>query len=573
MSDDQADRQSRTAASRGGRIRRHLPLESEEIGGTRVIRALSRQFTKKQKLLTLAVASILTHEVPALSAVDRVIEIALLFYAIYWFAPSALPGEFEPITKNVGFRALAASTTIVFTRIYSPATGGWLSLVVFYFVSAVVVEQYAARVDDERYPEHFYRWMIRALVQSQSESEKSSEIEEWVTVRRGEAGTWFGSLMVFVERALVSLGLLLPFFVLGVFVAAFGLVYPIPELLAVGWVGGSRFLRGFDRYETVDIEQPIYTVLSTDISNSLKAFTALIATGSGFFFHATIFSIFAYGVVPIFDVLGPAIHLSPLRSTLIFAFGTSLALTLLLFPVYGLWFWRRELKRLPAFLSYWEWRHSEPRREEDRPKCQTSRPPGLLLPSSVLLLTLPLALVVTEVPDALGDAEVTIAGYLIVWLLAAGLMVWSIRWPYQNEAQPPRTEQWSIPTSHVIQGLAVGIAITGMMSVVQWEPGTGMVIATQTLYPILTFSTVGLLGAVIFFIGDVVAYPLDHDGLVDWPLLLIGGGITGWLFLLGTILSSGALVRMSGLLLIATIGSVVLIAMFKRKAAEYGFET
>ncbi|MFB6078368.1 MAG: hypothetical protein ABEJ80_05270 [Halarchaeum sp.] len=117
-------------------------------------------------------------------------------------------------------------------------------------------------------------------------------------------------------------------------------------------------------------------------------------------------------------------------------------------PVYGLWYWLRQLSRLPYFLDDWHRRHGDAGRDgrfaADAPPLPT-RPPGTLVPPTLLFVPASVALL----PAGVRSRSPVLVGGLALALCA--FLGWCVRWTYRAPPQHPRTDAWAIPAAVLVQ--------------------------------------------------------------------------------------------------------------------------
>lgn len=270
--------------------------------------------------------------------------------------------------------------------------------------------------------------------------------------------TWPGRILLVLVTLLVLAGVLGVVFFLGLFAQVLSYLYPLPELLALGYVGLSVAAPAYADGRTSDLERRLVTgtaVVSWGPKGAaacLLVFAGLFASTVGFLFATIVVA----GVTR--ALADPTVPLD--WSAFEWVTATTVVVWLGTYGLYGTWYWVRTLDRLPAFLDAWESRRgvdvasewtwpweSDP--EVARP-IAPARPPDLLLVPTTLALGG--ALVITVFG---ATTPVTIAGLL---LLAAGCLAAAAvarDWP----PQPATTEQYALPAALLIQLSGVGVTL------------------------------------------------------------------------------------------------------------------
>jgi len=127
-----------------------------------------------------------------------------------------------------------------------------------------------------------------------------------------------------------------------------------------------------------------------------------------------------------------------------------LTISCLIVPgLYSIWYWLRELKRLPHFLDYWESQYRPDKKSEHLagPDPPPTRPPGtLIIPT---LLFIPIFLV--NVFQPLLHPLSMLVPILLFAIVLFSLVVWSITWTIRTSPQEPQSDSWAIPVAGTIQ--------------------------------------------------------------------------------------------------------------------------
>ena len=288
----------------------------------------------------------------------------------------------------------------------------------------------------------------------------------------------------------VSVGVMtaapLPFLAMAVAVA--GLLYPVPEGLAVGWgiIGAvdSRFDRGvgerLPNRERTDLEGSAFDLVVNAVRSTKGIPTvALTLTGLG-------------GAVVIVGVLNSNTPrfaregLTAVRSDPLFAWSVlGMVLVLLGSGLFAVWFWARVIRRVPAYLRAWNTSNAEasPLADEALPEPVT-RPVGLLLPFAVTILPAAAFTQTLRFDYFFGSRTAVLTGYGIVWPLSLAVLGWAVRRTRRTEPQPPSSDSRALPIALTVEWtvfvlLQPIVLFVGRASGIRFPPrmeGTGLLL-------------------------------------------------------------------------------------------------
>jgi hypothetical protein len=327
--------------------------------------------------------------------------------------------------------------------------------------------------------------------------------------RRTDAGlntaAWTERIVFGVATLLVLGAVLGVVLFLGLFAQVLSYLYPLPELLALGYVGLSVVAPAHADDRTSDLERRLVTgtaVVSWGPKGAAACFlvfVGLFASTVGFLFATLVVA----GVTR--ALADPTVPLG--WSAFEWLTATTVVVWLATYGLYGTWYWVRTLDRLPAFLDAWadrrrvdvasEWTWPWESDPEVAGPTATARPPDLLVAPTALALGG--ALVITVLG---ATTPVTLAGLL---LLAAGCLTAAMvarDWP----PQPATTEQYALPAALLVQVTGLGVTLDVMGS---WGLTTF----------VTTGDPSGLVGVLEWVVvgGFVVCIPFYvHDWFLSW---------------------------------------------------------
>jgi hypothetical protein len=286
----------------------------------------------------------------------------------------------------------------------------------------------------------------------------ATRIDREEVVRNLSRDDWVGSGTGFFAL-FGSVGVLVVVFAFFAVLSGFAIVlFPLPELVlltAVAVSAGTRLVPGDRRVRLaagrVDVEERFFRVFRF-VRTSRKGAVAVpyLVVGLLISMLLTLISnagvvVIGYAVLVRQDELARVALGAPLRTWAGFA-----VLACVLVPgLYSLWFWFRQVGRLPRYLAHWERTHPGGAPLEsatDLPPAPT-RPLGNLLPPSLLFV--PFVAVAT-----LLDGEASPAAIVALAVGAPALLAvvgWTVYRTRQAPPQHPRTDGRAIPLAFLIQ--------------------------------------------------------------------------------------------------------------------------
>lgn len=315
--------------------------------------------------------------------------------------------------------------------------------------------------------------------------------------------------------------LAIPAYLLGVVGGVLSGFFPLLEGLVLGWLA-------------LDRAAPL---LPADLRDRLPARERVaidlhLFAGIGSTFHSvkaamvTVFAFLGIGVTAATFAVG--VRLAPGAFRLVVSFitglgtpdfpvfraaaivlsGTSGIVAAFVSGLYGLWYWIRTLRRLPAFVAWWEdARRSTPRTatEADLPDAPT-RPVGYMLPPSLLvMLSYDWA---APSPSLVPDR----GAYLLLWGGVLLVTFWTVYRTANRRPQPPRSDGLAVLLALVVQ--LGGFFVGGVLA------GTGG-LTTVAFYVLLL--------VLAYYLPDVVVVANRHEDdrlrFAHGGYLLLGSGV------------------------------------------------
>lgn len=344
---------------------------------------------------------------------------------------------------------------------------------------------------------------------------------------------------------------LVPCLVLGLVLAVLSAFYPVPEvLLLVGLLASytpvDRWLRAaWPAWLGVDLDRRV----AADATDAVRNFKGLvlvvycamgIATcGLGFLVAVAVVEAGVGDLVALGGSLGSLVGLPP--GTLAGVgvrlwFALALLLTFPLYSLYGLLYWAQQLRRLRAYVPFWEAHWGTDRVAP--PRTTATRPPGLLVPGNALVL---LVGAVLWVADGAVPSLAVMVAFALAWTAAAAVLAWSTRATRRHRPQSPVSDGRDVLLALLGQVCTVGLlgaAVAGTAPRTLWVlPLVALVLCGFAYFPEVSllaerrddagfFLDVAylttVLGVVVFGVGRFVAVP-------PVVALAVGGVVAVWL--------------------------------------------
>lgn len=480
--------------------------------------------------LVPVMASILLGTGVGLGVVSNILPLLLYAYLLYALVPRVFPARLRHVTEKRGFRALAAGASLWIPFLWTVGDsagplfgriGGGLVLLPLVLLGYIVAIQRSALLGRDSYVIAFTNSFLPE-VDLQEGYEDDPDVRD---------RTWKFWLLYGLLSA-TALGytyfLLL---VLGFALFLFLLMYPVPELLLLGWAGYRALTtpRGpFPESRSApqfDLEKRVLT-LSGVATYGLKGVTTVLLATFGLvvpviFLNATVqFTVQLAEIIT--GGLGGAMTTRPsalVASTVGFS-------TVAVFGTYGVWYWLRMLSRVPHFHASWL---AHLNRDVETPPERDFgpllvRPPGLFIPPAVLVGILA---VMTTLPDWSSTPHIPTT-YLLVWLSALVATAWSTYRGFAGDPQPASSDGLALPVSFLVQ-------VGGVWWWIDVVSGSGLLVALLTGdIPLQRFLTVTIRsGGVPMQLTILVLYAyaaadvLDHHETEGWrsmayvPYLLV----------------------------------------------------
>lgn len=251
---------------------------------------------------------------------------------------------------------------------------------------------------------------------------------------------------------------------------------------------------------------------------SQKGYFLILFVIGGGFVPATLLILFSIMGLYVFIWLAiqGAINLSRTSSAPLVLWNSFGYVICLAIPgLYSLWFWFRELIRIPDFLLEWENSWPGPSAITDAADFpeQLTRPPYFLIPVSILWI--PIAIVTIPVFE-----PVTIVFqspiFAISWPILLGLIFWTVQWTLSSKPQDPDTD-----------GYAMQIAVITQYS---WLWGLSQLM-DDPFMSLETVIIVLLILLVLYYIPDLRNHLTACDILTDRYVMTSIAILVGFVFL------------------------------------------
>lgn len=373
--------------------------------------------------------------------------LAVLYgYLIYVFTPTVFPEQVASVTTRRGFRLLTAANAVQFPvvllgsypfAVRALSLGGFASLAVY-----VVAVQRRSILERDGYPVGFADAFTPTVdVRSDYDADPDGDrlTAFWVP---------FG-LLAFLAFAYTCFVVI----VLGLLLVVLYLMYPVPELAVLGWVG-YRYLPaerlpaipGFREDRPLDVEASV--VESAGVATQgLKGLLTVVLAVFGFSIPLVFLFVSVAIVVQSASIVTQLSSGTPSQWVAAFVGYT----TALVLGCYGTWYWFRQFVRLPWFLDAWRERLPVEVAVEypDPERPLRARPPGLLLPMVLLVVVM----VDAQRYGSWPEAPVVPPTHLAAWTALLGVVLWTAYRGQVGRAQEPSTDALALPAAFLVQML------------------------------------------------------------------------------------------------------------------------
>lgn len=463
-------------------------------------------------------------------------------YLVYAYTPELYSDFFGDVVEERGFRAITATVAVYYGVVWGSAIGvlpdRWLFGIVqrgglgplLPTIAGLVggllaFGSYVHVIRNERFTDPDGE--LFGLFEAFSPNAQQVRYEQIETLSRPAR-----SFVDVVTESTGSIFLLLPATLLGVVLAAVTGFSPLPELLVLlGVVLGSPSVGGrlparWPSESTADVELRSAEGVTRAFRNSkgliltFWCFLGLAACAMTFFVGAgvvagTVGRTFALGGALV-DSGGLPLSAVPTALTYVWLV-VAITMTPLVYGVYGLVYWLRQLKRLAPYAEFWEqyWRGVS--RERSPPS--TTRPSGLFLQGDALLvlygvfLWLPLDTMPTLV----------LAGCCLVWSVVVALVARSLLAAARDESQPLDNEGRDVTVAVVLQLLSIVVL--------------GSAVGVEARY-VATFGIGVVVLVAVTYLPDVTLYAERRVGVVSYLGVVYVGFIAGLLLLAGEVFAT-----------------------------------
>ena len=306
----------------------------------------------------------------------------------------------------------------------------------------------------------------------------------------------------------------------GLILAVGGQLYPIPELLAIGWPVGVAVAARIN-WQPDPREQLADTLeISSLVRRSEKGVPTLTLVSLGMGVPATILFV----GLPVYTrrlLVGETVSLAaPVLAWAVVGMVVGIAAACL----YALWFWARVFRRLPAFLTAWHEAAGVDTLSEQPTSESVTRPAWLLVPFALVITHAIVLIQIGDVTDFAfyGAADAILSLYGLVWPLSAAVIGLAGYWTMRRTPQPPLSATYAIPIATIVEfgslyvgwGLAATVVRSG-----------GLTAAELVRFPGGTFVLLVLGLLMLLFFGPDIGLRLSDSPARRLPLsyLPLGG--------------------------------------------------
>lgn len=430
------------------------------------------------ELFDLGVSGLIIYQVSVNSGMLGIqLSWLLIGFLVYSYTPQVALGYFGDISRAKGFRIITGLAVTYYGVLLSQLMGltpeavalGQLPserplLLIFggLAINILVLMLYVFTIRGERLAsENSEHWEL-----IESFSVESQQTTFW---RMQELSRPIRTLLNTINSIAVALLFILPCVILGLVLAAINGFYPIPEGLVfigstVKLASMNERLKGFLPISSIpDIEFAALdevVAANQNIKGLILTLYSILALGvcaMTFFMGVQLFGGNITQLISTVASLGGLSEVSIMASVKVMAlfwFVVTLLLTPFIYGVYGMFYWYRQLRRLPDYVSFWEERKRG--RARYPPSPSVSRPLGLFLPADVLFLVI--GLVLWWGPNS-TPRMAEIIGYTVGWIAALVLMIWSLKAAESRRPKPLDNEGRDVLVAFVLQWLAILIAL------------------------------------------------------------------------------------------------------------------
>lgn len=348
--------------------------------------------------------------IPAVSVVSGLVAPGILLEGLTWglffsalavFAPRLYPATSGLPREAWGFRVVVSLASLGIGVVLVYLSGLWMALaaVVGFLVAASALLGYLAVVrgwrlldDDDPPVEPVESFAPFVAVRT----EVRRDLRRTGLLGAIGSASWIGALAVVMT---------FPCLLAGIVVMVLYHAGPLPDVLVLVWVGAGmvdRLHPGVSSTTVPDLEKRLFGGIGETVG-SVKGLTIGL--------YATLGLLLAAGHVFVVLTARESAFTSVglLAERPVFASASlAPAICMMAAGVYGLWFWSRELRRIPAFLDQWS---------GDAARSVPARPPGLTFPVAVV------AVVPVVLHGGLDEAVWTLPALGYGWpLLLLGLV-------------------------------------------------------------------------------------------------------------------------------------------------------
>ena len=434
------------------------------------------------------------------------IAVRLLFFglAAAIVIPRLIPTAFAVVTTRLSFRLLAAVITVGTATVFGTLIGGAASTPQAVLIAITI----GAVAITTAYVAILVYWRGVDLDSAVSTLER----------RIGGSGGDDPGRATTCLYAGVGLGTGLT--LAGLLLAVGGRLYPLPELLAIGWPIGVAVAARINWQPNPRGQIADTLKIISVVRRSEKGVPTLTLVSLGMGVPATILLV----GLPVYTrrlLVGDTVSVAePVLAWAVVGMIVGIAAACL----YALWFWARVFRRLPAFLTAWHEAAGVDILGEQPTDEPVARPAWLLVPFALVITHAIVLIQIGDVTDFAfyGAADAILLLYGLVWPLSAAVIGLAVYWTMRRTPQPPLSATYAIPTATVVEfgslyvgwGLAATVVRSG-----------GLTAAELVRFPGGTFVLLVLALLVLLFFGPDIGLRLSDSPARRLPLsyLPLGG--------------------------------------------------
>lgn len=435
-----------------------------------------KRIPSRYKVITLALISISANEVRILRIFGFAISHILFIYIAYILTKPILEYLFPEIAGSQGVRIVLTGVSLGSYLLIGIATS--VSKFIIYFavyfmilvpVAIVLLRAYVKRFNLSSWenPDVIFADISAKLNLVSSPKQGTEKLKE---DREMFDSIWYRRLADKMVQLGIFTYLVIPFLMIGPVLAIFSGFYPALEVLLIfAGLFGPRIGQNFS---TINNDESLIQFFDNE-ENLVKSFSNKNMMS---FKGISIIGSVTANVLPIiilFIGFLPRFVTAPNGLIVSITGGT----TLLIFSLYGLWYWRTLLLRAPHYLEFWKRENGIGQNTNNKgaKMALKTRPPKGMYPPTLLLLTFPVVFINFLI-------------YLVIWSIGTLVVVLSIAQWENTLPQPAHTDERSFIINTLVQSIGIIFMILGVNLATNNSP-TSFAVRISIVPPILAISS------------------------------------------------------------------------------------